>query len=173
MLAGEAPKAAVAAHLSATVVALPKRAGGVRPVACGSVLRRLAARGACLALKEDIATAVGPYQFAVGVAGGCEKVVLVAVLVHVIKARLVERTHRFPGVARRGEARPSDAVTAFAPDTAVPTDLLDFIIEARVFDGTESVRRHALETAHVHRVLCMGDGAAVNRFKLIAIALKH
>ena len=74
MLAGEAPAAAVAAHLSATVVALPKRAGGVRPVACGSVLRRLAARGACLALKEDIATAVGPHQFAVGVAGGCEKV---------------------------------------------------------------------------------------------------
>ena len=50
LLAGEAPAAAVAAHLSATVVALPKRAGGVRPVACGSVLRRLAARGACLAL---------------------------------------------------------------------------------------------------------------------------
>ena len=53
---------------------MPKRAGGVRPVACGSVLRRLAARGACLALKEDIASAVGPHQFAVGVAGGCEKV---------------------------------------------------------------------------------------------------
>ena len=27
-----------------------------------------------MALKEDIATAVGPHQFAVGVAGGCEKV---------------------------------------------------------------------------------------------------
>ena len=94
---------------------------------------------------------------------------LVAVLLHVIVARLVERAHRLPGVTRRGKARPSDAVAALAPVTTVPTNLLDFVVEARVFDGTEGIRGHAFETAHVHRVLRVGDGAAVHRFKLVAI----
>ena len=74
LLVGEAPAEAVAAHLGAAVVALPKRAGGVRPIAVGSVLRRLAARGACIAFSAELAQAVGPYQYAVGVSAGCEKI---------------------------------------------------------------------------------------------------
>ncbi len=77
LLLGEAPSAATEAHLAASLIALPKlrdgQQAGVRPIACGSVLRRLAARGACHAFSDEIAAACGPLQFAVGVKGGMEK----------------------------------------------------------------------------------------------------
>jgi len=71
---GEAPEAAISANLSAVLYALPKPGGGVRPIACGSVIRRLAAKGACYALADKLAKAVGPIQFAVGRSAGTEKV---------------------------------------------------------------------------------------------------
>ncbi len=73
LLLGELPGDALAAHLAGRVVGLPKADGGVRPLACGSVARRLAARGACLAFGDSITAACGPSQYAVGRAGGAEK----------------------------------------------------------------------------------------------------
>ncbi len=79
-LLGEAPATAIAANLSAVLYAIPKSAGGgiedarYRPIACGSVIRRLAAKGACFALADELRTAVGPLQFAVGRPAGAEKV---------------------------------------------------------------------------------------------------
>ncbi len=70
---GEAPAAAISANLSAVLYALPKPDGGVRPIACGSVIRRLAAKGVCRALASELAAACGPLQFAVGRGGGAEK----------------------------------------------------------------------------------------------------
>ena len=72
-LLGEAPAAAVAFHLGAALAALPKPAGGVRPIACGSALRRLAARAACLAFRKELRAAVGPLQYAVAEKAGVEK----------------------------------------------------------------------------------------------------
>ena len=72
LLLGGAPVEVVDAHVGATLYALPKASGGVRPIACGSVLRRLAAGGFARAYKEELCTAAGPHQFAVGRAGGAE-----------------------------------------------------------------------------------------------------
>ena len=63
---------AMRANLSTRLVAFRKRNGGLRPIACGSVLRRLAAKAACEVFQEDIKAACGPHQYAVGKSGGCE-----------------------------------------------------------------------------------------------------
>ena len=73
-LLGECPPEALNANLGARLMALRKPAGGIRPVAMGSVVRRLAARAACAALKGQIAGAVGPHQYGVGRPAGCELV---------------------------------------------------------------------------------------------------
>jgi len=73
LLLGELPREALAAHLCARLVGLPKADGGVRPLACGSVARRLAAKGACLAFGDQLTAACGPSQYAVGRPGGAEK----------------------------------------------------------------------------------------------------
>ena len=61
-LLGECPAGALAANLGARLMALRKPNGKVRPVACGSVLRRLAARSACAVFRDDIRTACGEHQ---------------------------------------------------------------------------------------------------------------
>ena len=57
LLLGEAPVEAVAAHLCTVLAALPKTGGGVRPIACGSVLRRIAGKAACRALSDEMTAA--------------------------------------------------------------------------------------------------------------------
>jgi len=71
-LLGECPPEALEANLGARLVPLRKQNGGVRPVAMGSTLRRLAARAACAALKEKTAVAAGAQQYGVGRPAGCE-----------------------------------------------------------------------------------------------------
>ena len=65
---------AMRALLAARLVALRKPNGKVRPIACGSVVRRLAARAACDVFRADISRACGPFQYAVGKRAGCEVV---------------------------------------------------------------------------------------------------
>jgi hypothetical protein len=72
LVLGELPASVHAAHLAAAVTPLPKKIGGVRPIACGSVLRRLGARAACVVTKDLLRDAAGPSQFAIGRAAGCE-----------------------------------------------------------------------------------------------------
>ena len=60
-LLGECPPEALQANLGGRLMALRKPAGGIRPLACGSVDRRLAARAACAVLKPRVAGAVGPH----------------------------------------------------------------------------------------------------------------
>ena len=59
-LLGECPPEALEANLGARLMALQKPSGGVRPVAMGSVIRRLAAKAACAALRDKVPQAVGP-----------------------------------------------------------------------------------------------------------------
>ena len=72
LLLNEAPAPAVAAHLGAALAALPKPSGGVRPIAVGSVLRRLAAKAVCKAFSDELRAAAGPSQYTTGRAGGIE-----------------------------------------------------------------------------------------------------
>ena len=61
-LLGVLPGDFTTANLGARLVALRKKNGKLRPVACGSVLRRLAAKAACEVFKEELKDACGPYQ---------------------------------------------------------------------------------------------------------------
>ena len=70
---GRGPEAAREAFLSGKLVALEKKGGGIRPVACGSTTRRLVAKALCRIFRTDIGQAVGPRQFGVGKAAGAEK----------------------------------------------------------------------------------------------------
>jgi len=72
LILGGAPVDVIDVHMGATLYALPKLSGGVRPIACGSVLRRLAAGGFARAYRAELSTAAGPHQFAVGRPGGAE-----------------------------------------------------------------------------------------------------
>ena len=73
-LCGGLPEEFMRANLGARLLALKKKNGKLRPVACGSVIRRLAARALCEVAKDEICSAVGKHQFAVGRAAGCEVV---------------------------------------------------------------------------------------------------
>ena len=71
---GECSRDCLEANLGARIFALRKPNGKLRPIACGSVLRRLAARTLCMHNTEDIRQACGEHQFAVGRHAGCELV---------------------------------------------------------------------------------------------------
>eukprot|EP00969_Alexandrium_andersonii_P136125 6022675-Alexandrium_andersonii.AAC.1 len=73
-LLGRLPADFTQANLGARLLALRKKNGRLRPVACGSVLRRLAAKAACEVFKDELAEACGPHQYAVGRRAGCELV---------------------------------------------------------------------------------------------------
>ena len=68
----EVPDEFLRANLGARLLALRKKNGKLRPVACGSVLRRLAARAACDVYKDAVKTACGPHQYAVSQKAGCD-----------------------------------------------------------------------------------------------------
>ena len=74
LIEGRAPAFIVAAHLSAQVAGHPKPndPDGVRPLAIGSVPRRIALKAVCQAFSDDLRKASGPMQFAIGRAGGPE-----------------------------------------------------------------------------------------------------
>lgn len=71
---GEAPPDVIKAHSVGQALALQKPGGGIRPLCCGSVVRRLGARAACKAFSADLRQAVGPYQWAIGRPSGMEAV---------------------------------------------------------------------------------------------------
>ncbi|CAK0794742.1 unnamed protein product, partial [Prorocentrum cordatum] len=69
---GEAPPAASRALLGGRRIPLQKPGGGVRPLACGQTLRRIAAKAAMTKHKELIAQALGPHKYGVGRRNGVE-----------------------------------------------------------------------------------------------------
>ena len=100
-LLGELPHEAMVANLGARLFATRKKNGKLRPLACGGVLRRLAARAACEVFREEITAACGRDQYAVGRKAGTE-------LVHKSLTALAEAT-------------PSAAVLAFDASNAFNT----------------------------------------------------
>ena len=59
---------------SCTLIALAKPDGGIRPIAIGEVLRRLASRAVCHQWKESLGIRFSPFQYGVQTKGGAEQV---------------------------------------------------------------------------------------------------
>ena len=74
LLSGKAPSClAPWLRCGAPLTALLKKGGGVRPIAVGEVLRRLASRLCCLAVRPSLSSVFLPYgQVGVGMPGGLE-----------------------------------------------------------------------------------------------------
>lgn len=71
-LLGEAPDAALRAHAAGRLLALEKAGGGTRPLVCGSVVRRLAAKAAAQAAASELRATSGPHQHGVSTSAGAE-----------------------------------------------------------------------------------------------------
>ncbi|XP_029654080.1 uncharacterized protein LOC115227355 [Octopus sinensis] len=72
MLSGDLPELVRHFFFSAKLIALEKKGGGVRPIAVGSVFRRLASKMACRAVIPTLTPLMCPIQLGVGTPGGCE-----------------------------------------------------------------------------------------------------
>ena len=73
LLSGKAPSCLSPWLCGAPLTALLKKGGGVRPIAVGEVIRRLASRLCCLAVRPSLPSVFIPYgQVGVGIPGGLE-----------------------------------------------------------------------------------------------------
>ena len=74
-LSGEIPPAARAAFYGASLLALRKSDGGIRPIAVGSTYRRLASKVGLRPLSAQLGQELRPIQLGFGTPGGCEAAV--------------------------------------------------------------------------------------------------
>ena len=75
VLRGETPVEVRPFFFGASLVALRKKCGGVRPIAVGCSLRRLVAKVACKQVAVEMAELLAPRQLGFGVCGGSEAAV--------------------------------------------------------------------------------------------------
>ena len=75
ILSGEIPVPVRKTLFGATLLAIGKKDGGLRPIAVGFVWRRLAAKVACRHITDRCATLLSPHQLGMGIAGGAEAAV--------------------------------------------------------------------------------------------------
>ena len=80
-------------------MALQKPGSGLRPIAVGSVFRRLAAKTACLCLGSELRLFFRPVQLGFGTSGGCEAAV------HAAHQFLSSSTHSHPLVLLKVDSR--------------------------------------------------------------------
>ena len=73
---GSLPQAVATALGCCVLVPLEKVGGGVRPIAIGEVLRRIACRAICFQFRGEFADHFSHHQFGVNVQGGVEQVTL-------------------------------------------------------------------------------------------------
>ena len=59
----------------ASVIALNKKDGGVRPIAVGCILRCLVAKLACMSISKCMGTTLAPVQLGYGTSNGAEAAV--------------------------------------------------------------------------------------------------
>jgi hypothetical protein len=75
LLRGNCPDSVVAVLFGATLIALRKKSGGIRPIAIGYIWRRLASKCANTFAASRVADYLQPIQVGVGISGGCEAAV--------------------------------------------------------------------------------------------------
>jgi len=78
MLRGDCPEAVLPWVMGAKLAALPKPAGGLRPIAVGETLRRIAAKSMMHCATDAVNLRLKPFQVGVGVKAGAEVLVHVA-----------------------------------------------------------------------------------------------
>jgi Reverse transcriptase (RNA-dependent DNA polymerase) len=78
ILEGKTPSFVRGALFGATLLAIGKKCGGVRPIAVGYVWRRLAAKVACRHVRDRASQLLAPHQLGFGVSGGAESAVRAA-----------------------------------------------------------------------------------------------
>ena len=78
LLEGKTPLPVRGALFGATLLAIAKKQGGIRPIAVGYVWRRLAAKVACNHVKIACSSMLAPRQLGFGVPGGAEAAVRAA-----------------------------------------------------------------------------------------------
>lgn len=59
----------------ATLIALEKKGGGIRPIAIGNVFRRLVSKLACLSVRKESSEYFLPHQLGFGTSNGCEAII--------------------------------------------------------------------------------------------------
>ncbi len=72
MFSGKVNTAVVKILYGANLCALNKKDGGIRPIAVGSTLRRIASKVACKNVQEQLSSYFNPVQLGYGTKGGCE-----------------------------------------------------------------------------------------------------
>jgi hypothetical protein len=75
IIQGKVPQCARPFFFGATLTGLSKKDGGVRPIAVGCVLRRLAAKCLCKSVFEEMGSLLFPHQLGFGTALGSEAAV--------------------------------------------------------------------------------------------------
>ena len=72
ILQGNAPLSVRPILFGATLIALHKKEGGIRPIAISLILRRLAAKIGGFRVVQSFSSALAPLQLGYGVPSGCE-----------------------------------------------------------------------------------------------------
>ena len=72
---GRVPRAVRPVLYAASLWALTKKGGGIRPIAVSSTLRRLITKAAVRTLKENVVTKLAPMQLGFGIQQGAEAAV--------------------------------------------------------------------------------------------------
>lgn len=75
MLSGKVNQEVTPVLYGASLCALSKKDGGIRPIAVGNFFRRLVAKLCCFHLKDKLGVFFRPFQYGFGTRGGCEAVV--------------------------------------------------------------------------------------------------
>ena len=72
VLEGRTPPSIRPAFFGASLIALEKKGGGIRPIAVGSTLRRLVAKAASAIMKSKMSALLAPTQLGFGIKGGVD-----------------------------------------------------------------------------------------------------
>jgi len=72
MLSGNILQSICRIVYEARLCALTKKDGGLRPIAIGSIFRRITAKIACAGVKKEIGEYLRPKQIGLNTKGGCE-----------------------------------------------------------------------------------------------------
>jgi hypothetical protein len=75
ILSGEAPEEVCPVLYGASLVALKKKDGGIRPIASGVTYRRIAAKVACATINTEVGASLRPQQMGFGTPCGAEALV--------------------------------------------------------------------------------------------------
>ena len=96
VLSGGVCPLACSSFFGATLVALEKKDGGIRPIAGGNTLRRIAGKSISHNIQDEMGNYLRPVQLGYGTRGGCEAAI------HSLR-QFAEKPHASPKVILKGD----------------------------------------------------------------------